>query len=154
LPNLKVEAELNVGFFNLKASKDSGGGNPARTVHEVCDALRQLTKGLGECVVVVDEFDQLSDKQDKKYFADLINQISDRQVPSRLMLTGIGRSLEELIGVHPSTERYLTAVVFRAAGAVGLEWDRNHWIRIGQISDGFPYYVHLIGEQVLWTAFD
>lgn len=27
-------------------------------------------------------------------------------------------------------------------------------MRIGQISDGFPSYVHLIGEQLLWAMFD
>jgi hypothetical protein len=27
-------------------------------------------------------------------------------------------------------------------------------IRIGQISDGFPHYVHLIGEALFWSMFD
>jgi len=167
LDNLKVEASLNAGLFSLSAAKGDTVSSTAKTVHEVCDALRQLTKGLSECVVIIDEFDQMAEARDKKYFADLIKQISDRQLPIRLMLTGIGRALEELIGVHLSTDRYLSTIVLepihhdarweilrQAATAVGLEWDRNHEIRIGQISDGFPYYVHQIGEKVLWAAFD
>jgi len=27
-------------------------------------------------------------------------------------------------------------------------------IRIGQVSDGFPYYVHLMGEKLFWAMFD
>ena len=30
----------------------------------------------------------------------------------------------------------------------------RHLMRIAQISGGFPYYVHLIGEQMLWSVMD
>jgi uncharacterized protein len=36
--------------------------------------------------------------------------------------------------------------------SVKIPKDMN--IRIGQISDGFPHYVHLIGEKILWAMFD
>jgi hypothetical protein len=35
-----------------------------------------------------------------------------------------------------------------------IEIDRETLVRIGQISDGFPYYVHLIGEALFWAVFD
>jgi ATPase domain predominantly from Archaea len=169
IDNLKVEASIDAKFLKLSASKQLIGDAPtsAGTVHEVCDTLRLLTKGIRECVVIVDEFDQIAGDEDKKYFADLIKQVSDRELPVRFMLTGIGRSLEELIGVHLSTDRYVAPIALEpiphdarwqilhnAAQAIGVKLDRDAVIRIGQISDGFPYYIHLIGEKLFWAAFD
>lgn len=169
IDNLKIEAKIDAKIFKLAGSKELIGNTPgtATTVHEACDALRVLTKGVGECIVIVDEFDQIASDTDKKYFADLIKQVSDRELPVRFMLTGIGRSLEELIGVHLSTDRYVApiglepiphdarwAILQNAADAIKLKLDRDAVIRIGQISDGFPYYIHLIGEKIFWAAFD
>lgn len=167
--NLRVAGEINVGFFKLSVAQDTTrSGAPFANVHEVCETLRMLTTGMQQpCLVIVDEFDQLLQATDKKFFADFIKQLSDRNLPIHLIITGIGRSLEELIGVHLSTDRYLAPVPLEsishdarwkiletAMSAAGLEMDKNHMIRIGQISDGFPYYVHLVGEQVMWAAFD
>lgn len=118
-------------------------------------------------VVIIDEFDQLKDSTDRKYFADLIKQVSDQQVPVRFIFCGIGSSLENLIGVHLSTDRYLTPIelerlshdarweiIEAAASAMGLSVHQTLKLRIGQISDGFPYYVHLIGQQMFWSVFD
>jgi len=120
-----------------------------------------------EPVVIIDEFDQLLDATDRKYFADLIKQVSDQQIPLRFIFCGIGSTLENLIGVHLSTDRYLTPIELErlthdarwqimdtAAAALGLIIHENLRIRIGQISDGFPYYVHLICEQMFWAVYD
>jgi Cdc6-like AAA superfamily ATPase len=113
LDNLKVEANIDVWFFKLSGSKQVGSDSTtgtATTVHEVADRLRQLTRSLTECLVVIDEFDQIASQVDRKLFADLIKQVSDREIPVRFVITGIGRSLEELIGVHLSTDRYLAPI--------------------------------------------
>lgn len=41
----------------------------------------------------------------------------------------------------------------RAAEAFGLSVDDNVNWRIAAVSDGYPYYVHLITEKMLWEAF-
>ena len=41
-----------------------------------------------------------------------------------------------------------------AADAFGLQIDYDVNWRIALISDGFPYYVHLLVEKMLWAAFD
>lgn len=120
-----------------------------------------------EPVIIIDEFDQLTNTEDKKYFADLIKQLSDQTVGVRLIFCGIGSSLEELIGTHLSTDRYLTPVpldrlthdarweiIQSAADALNITVGKEFQIRIGQISDGFPYYVHLICEMMFWSVFD
>jgi uncharacterized protein len=45
-------------------------------------------------------------------------------------------------------------IISSAARELGVSVDENTNIRIGQISDGFPYYVHLIGEKLFWAVFD
>ena len=97
----------------------------------------------------------------------MIKQISDQHLGVRLIFCGIGTSLEDLIGAHLSTDRYITPVelerlthdarweiVENAARELSLQVDRELLIRIGQISDGFPYYVHLISEMMFWSVYD
>jgi uncharacterized protein len=45
-------------------------------------------------------------------------------------------------------------IISSAAEELGVKIDENTNIRIRQISDGFPYYVHLIGEKLFWAVFD
>ncbi len=168
----KLEHKLKAGVggfgYDFTRSLTSGVVPPVESVN---DAI-QLLKFVGEChskepVIIFDEFDQLSDDAEKKACAEVIKQVSDQGLNVRFILCGIGTSLEDLIGVHLSTGRYLSPVqlerltqdarweiIQAAASAVGVTVATNFLIRIGQISDGFPSYVHLIGEKLLWSMFD
>ena len=42
----------------------------------------------------------------------------------------------------------------RSAERLKVEIQQEALIRIGQVSDGFPHYVHLIGEFLFWSMFD
>ena len=149
--------------------KNSGIALPTlRNINDAVEVLRAAVSPSGSpMIVIVDEFDQLVQQQDRKAFADLIKQLSDQQVNLRFILCGIGRSLEELIGVHLSTDRYLAAIeleqiphdarwkiITAACDHFKIKIDKDSVIRIGQISDGFPYYVHLIGEKIFWEMND
>ncbi|MBK7902553.1 MAG: hypothetical protein IPJ97_05970 [Proteobacteria bacterium] len=41
----------------------------------------------------------------------------------------------------------------RSRGRLGVQIDRNLQVRIAAISGGFPHYVHLITEKLLWRMF-
>lgn len=168
----KVEHKLKAGIggfgYDMTRTLTSGVVPPVDSIN---DAI-QLLKFVGEChskepVIIFDEFDQLADDAQKKACAEVIKQVSDQGVGIRFILCGIGTSLEELIGVHLSTGRYLSPVplerlsqdarweiIQTAAEALKVTVPTNFLLRIGQISDGFPSYVHLIGEQLLWAMFD
>jgi len=45
-------------------------------------------------------------------------------------------------------------IIENGSKAVGVEIAYPHKVRIGQISDGFPSYVHLMTEKILWNMFD
>ncbi|RYG87244.1 MAG: ATP-binding protein [Alphaproteobacteria bacterium] len=159
--------ELSVPFLKIKANE--AFGLPAlRTINDAIETLKTIAPKDGVTpVVVIDEFDQLRSDTEKKYIADLIKQLSDQRINLRLIICGIGSSLDELIGVHLSTDRYLATIPLEplphdarwqilrtASDALGVTLDRNSEVRIGQLSDGFPYYVHLMGEQIFWQVLD
>ena len=159
--------DLNLGIAKFKAGEALG--LPAlKTINDAVEILKSISPKSGPTpIIIIDEFDQLSTDIERKYVADLIKQLSDQSINLRLLICGIGTSLEELIGVHLSTDRYLATVPLTPIShdarwqilqsgieAFGIAFDRDSQIRIGQLSDGFPYYVHLMGEQVFWQVFD
>lgn len=120
-----------------------------------------------EPVVVIDEFDQLSCQEDREKFASLIKHIGDLRMPIKIFFTGIGKSIKELLTAHHSCYRYITAVELEplswdgrlefidlVADAFDIDIDRDTSIRISAISDGFPHYIHLICQQLLWVMFE
>lgn len=168
----KVEHKLKAGIagfgYDMTRSITSGVVPPVDSINDAVHLLRFVGElHSKEPVIIFDEFDQLASDQERKTCADLIKQVSDQGLKVRFILCGIGKSLEELIGVHLSTGRYLSpveldrlthdarwAIVDTAADALGVKVARNYLIRIGQISDGFPSYIHLLAEQVFWAMFD
>ena len=118
-------------------------------------------------VIVIDEFDVIEDENTRHTFASFMKHISDQEIGIRFIVCGIGDLLDEMIGSHLLTGRYLMPIqlerlshdarweiISSAAKELGVKVDENTNIRIGQISDGFPYYVHLIGEKLFWAVFD
>jgi archaellum biogenesis ATPase FlaH len=168
----KIEQKLKAGIagfgVDLTRSLSSGVVPPIETINEAVQLLRFIGEVHSkEPVIIFDEFDQITENDQRKMCADVIKQVSDQGLNVRFILCGIGTSMEDLIGVHLSTARYLLPIelerlshdarweiIKTAAGAMNVIVSDNHLMRIGQISDGFPYYVHLIGEQLLWNMFD
>ena len=127
-------------------------------------AARQHSKAP---VVLVDEFERIKSPEDRTLFADLIKQLGDQSVPIKLIFCGVGSSLEELLGSHQSCYRYLKVVTLErldisgrleiidtAMSAFGLSLDDSTRYRVARISDGFPHFVHLVSEKLLWEAYE
>jgi uncharacterized protein len=142
---IKVTASINEAIANLK---------------EILPSNRPL-------IAVLDEFDLVTNDFEKQLFADFIKQVSDQNVPLKLVFTGIGRSITDLLNIHNSAFRYLETVelerldhsarleiVTSSANAFGITVEYNSQIRISQVSDGFPHYVHLICEKMFWNLFN
>ena len=100
-------------------------------------------------------------------FADLLKHLGDKEVHIKFIFTGVGRSLDELLGAHQSAIRQLETIelpklswesrweiVVEALKDFGVSIDRNIFLRIAAVSDGYPYYVHLITEKLLWRLYD
>lgn len=137
-----------------------------RSVGDAVELLSQIAGPSERRSVVIDEFDTISDAAERNKFAALLKQMGDRSINIKFIFTGIGRSLTELLGAHQSAYRQLETVELPRLGwdarreivrstvesfGIGLNDDVN-W-RIAMVSDGFPYYIHLVTEKILWAAY-
>ncbi len=117
-------------------------------------------------VIVIDEFDRISDNAERSHFADFIKQVGDQRVPIHFVFCGVAESLQKLLGAHGSCYRYVDGIELRTltydarfeiidkvAKALGVRVDERPRIRIAAISDGFPHYIHRMCEQLFWQMF-
>lgn len=141
--------------------------NIPSTTSEAYDILHFVrSKRAGQVIVVIDEFDRVRREQ-KVLFAELVKNIGTQIDDFRLMICGIGANVEEILGAHGSTGRMfetveidklshdkLWEIVQGAVEPLGVTVDKGILTRIGIISDGFPHFVHLIGECLIYAMLD
>lgn len=170
--NVKVLDTQTVELRGMKfiEGQESSGIDIAASIRSIGDAVELLSQIAGKSAekraVVIDEFDTISDPNERNKFASLLKQLGDRSVNLKFIFTGIGKSLDDLLGAHQSAYRQLETVELPRLGwdarkeivrsavesfGIGLDDDVN-W-RIAMVSDGFPYYIHLLTEKILWAAY-
>ncbi|MGX2031355.1 MULTISPECIES: AAA family ATPase [Methylocaldum] len=167
----QVKKSIDLRFFKIEKNQNETRLNireQIRTLPEAVELLREVSYLHSEKpIVVLDEFDRISSAEERNLFADLIKQLGDKKIPLKFIFTGVGKTLEELLGAHQSAYRQLQTIelpklpwearweiVLHAARTFGIDVDRDVYIRIAQVSDGYPYYVHLITEKMLWRVYD
>jgi uncharacterized protein len=156
---------------NASVSKNSSTDEVKIEIGDVSDAenyLSALCEKLGHGLVcVIDEFDQIKDTSQHKYFASLIKALSDNHVPVKIIFCGIADTVNSLFSEHQSIFRQMHSVeverlkiqpridiVDAASGVLKIEIEDNFKFRIAQISDGFPSFIHLISEKIFTNSFD
>lgn len=141
---------------------------PIDSVNDAARILDLIAAELGgKCVAVIDEFEQLKDAESKELFASLAKRLSDSDSAFKIIFCGIGTSVEDLLGRHLSVGRCIAPIelermssdalweiIENACSAVNLKIDHETRTRIALLSDGFPYFVHLVTEHMLWAAYD
>lgn len=108
-----------------------------------------------EGIIVIDEFDTLTNVEDKKKIAQLMKLLSDDSSNIQLLLVGISHDVNELLGGHASVVRSLTevpiprmseyelhAIIQKGEDRTGLKFDNVVKDKIVKMSLGFPYYTH------------
>jgi uncharacterized protein len=173
--NRKTNRVSEISFKGLRAAASTETSWPdiASLIRSVGDAV-ELLREVGETyadqpVAIIDEFDTIGEASERDKFAELLKQLGDQsdRMKLKLIFTGIGQSISQLLGAHPSAHRQLLTwelprlnyegrreIVEAAAAEFGLTVDNNVNWRIAQVSDGYPYYVHSITEHMLWAAFE
>ena len=105
----KTKLKLGVPF--LGAEREYGHGFDApelKSINQTIIALRSaLQRHSRAPVVIFDEFDLIEGDSDKRLFADFVKQVSDQRLPVKLIFTGIGRAITDLLTAHNSIVRYL-----------------------------------------------
>lgn len=118
-------------------------------------------------IVIIDELERFEDGRNRSLMADFIKRVADDGIGIKFIICGIASSLSNLIGDHPSSERSfspidlkelrydnLQEIIFAAADGFGIKVSKGIAQRISLISDGFPYFTQLIGEQLFWAMFE
>ena len=108
-------------------------------------------------LLILDEFDRITDQDSVRLMADTIKTLSDRAVPSTFVLVGVADNVDGLLREHRSIERCLTQVRMPRMTADELEGiidngleqvgmrieDSARWY-IPAASQGYPHYAHLL----------
>jgi Cdc6-like AAA superfamily ATPase len=167
-----VRKSLKAGIPMLSAELvqevNSGQIPEIKSMNEALAVIAYLTSiSPSRPIIIIDEFDVIHDETTRHTFASFLKHVSDQEIDLRFIICGIGDSLDEMIGSHLSTGRYLMPIELErlshdarweilqsTADELDVAIDENARIRIGQISDGYPYYIHLIGEKLLWAMRD
>lgn len=149
---------------------------------ETLEDFSNKLKSLGDCVevlkevaeihserpiIVVDEVDRMTDKNEITLLADLIKQLGDKEVDIKIIFTGVGATIHDILGAHQSAIRQLETIelprlswegrfeiIQNVLNKFDIDICRDIYIRIAAVSDGFPYYVHLILEKLLWVLWE
>ena len=151
----------------VQRSKERGPVPAPSSVDEAINLLSQAaTAHSQQPVIVIDEFERVADPTERALFADLIKQTGDQSMPFKLIFCGIASSLDQLLDAHHSCYRYLVTVelerlpppprfeiILKACQALGVDAEAATLFRVSAISDGFPHYIHLITEKLLWEVF-
>lgn len=139
-----------------------------RSLMDACEVLKEVALiHSDKPIIVLDEFDRIGDKAQRELFADLLKMIGDKKVGIKFIFTGVAKTLSEILSANHSAIRQLETVdlnrlswegrweiIQNAVKQFGLTIDREVEIRIAAISDGFPFYVHLLTEKMLWAVFE
>lgn len=110
-----------------------------------------------DCLIIIDEYDRVQDKETHTRVAELIKHLSDARSKTKILLVGVADSLTQLLGQHESLGRSLAQIKLERMGNDELQdiIDRGEEhckavfkARIKQkiirLSDGFPYFTHLL----------
>ncbi|ECU4770986.1 ATP-binding protein, partial [Salmonella enterica subsp. enterica serovar Uganda] len=124
------------------------------TPSKACFALEELN-----AILLIDEFDVVSDDV-KHDVAEFVKQLSDSNSPLKILLVGISSDGASLIAGHPSVNRclheiqlsriedkYLHEIIEAGENGLGITFSNDVKNSIVEISNGFPYFTHLIGKE-------
>lgn len=137
------------------------------TLNEAVSMLGHVAKShAAPPVVVIDEFDQITSKEEQNLFGNLVKEMSAETIDLKLIFCGVADTIDSLIDAHLSTPRYFhpvsldrldydsrNLITVSAAHHLGISLDDTTKYRISMISDGFPHYVHLIAEKLFWRVY-
>lgn len=150
----------NGAFEDAQALIESGAADPT-AVTTLFDLAGTKT------IVVIDELDTVRDIETPGLMASTIKQLSDFAIDATLVLVGVADSVDELISEHQSIDRCLnqvflprmpveelTELVDERLERVGMAVGRRALLRLAAMSQGLPYYTHLLGLHSAASAVD
>jgi hypothetical protein len=139
-----------------------------QSLNEALDVVRYVAaKRKTTTIIIIDEMERIESNVEREKFAEFIRNIPELNADVKFIFCGIMHDVTELLQSHASAGRILETIELKrlhhsdlwkilsvVADKLDVRLQDEALIRIGQISDGFPHYVHLIGESLFWSMFD
>jgi uncharacterized protein len=175
LASLQKQSSWSLGSLVGFSSNQGETYTPTEriSVSGAADVLASLDDdGTNELrVVVIDEVERLGLSDVRGQFAELVKLLGDRGARITLIFTGVGTDLESILGSHASAFRQIAQIPLNridyqsaldiiddALEKFGLDWEveptRTARFRIANIANGFPYYIHLLVEKLLYQVYE
>lgn len=137
------------------------------SIDEITNILSTLSASEVPVLFIFDEFDQVKKHELITGMSDIIKHCSDNIPNVTIMLVGIGNSVNELIGEHPSIERCikqiylermsdaeLQNIIENASKKIEVTIPAAISKNIIRYSSGFPHFTHLLGLYTTLAALD
>lgn len=118
-------------------------------------------------IFIFDEFDRLESEDTKRAMADTIKHFSDYPQNITIIIVGVGLSIEQLFGAHPSIERCCRQIPMQRMSnqeqeeilserypAIGVSATEAIIKQLVDLSQGMPGFVHLAGREAALSALD
>ena len=168
----KVGDELEIVLDD--GDEDNRALNACRRIGNLTDVapndVRRFLQQVGteqDCIILIDEFDTMTNETVTRLFADTIKTLSDQLVPGTLVVIGVADSLDELLTEHGSINRALVNIhmprmsveelkdtVTRGLQILTMDIAPEALELIAQVSQGFPHFTHLLGQAAARAAID
>lgn len=162
-----VQTDIEPGF----SVKEHKKGTPLDDLlpenvqsEDVRFALQQLGSST---IIVIDEFDRVSDKSVSSLTADTIKSLSDHSVATTIVIIGVSDSIDGLISEHKSIERAIVQIhmqrmssdemlqiVDNGLAILEMEIDPEAKTRIVALSQGLPFHTHALALYSVRSAID
>ena len=106
-----VVAKIPARFLRPVMAEEESQSFGRRTMWTVATAVAQLQEiRAGHVLIMIDEFDRLSDEDAVRDMTELLKTTSDLSVRVSFVLIGVAESMDELRQVHPSLARTMVAL--------------------------------------------
>ncbi len=153
-----VVAEIPPRFLRPVMAEGEGQAFGRRSIWTVAKAVQQLEEiRAGHVLIMIDEFDRLTDEDAKRDMTELLKTTSDRSVRVSFVLIGVAESLDDLMELHPSLQRALVsiplpllphndvaAIIDRGCSALRLTIAEDASAALLLLAQGSPYFAQLL----------
>ena len=153
--------------FDYDEGENIGDALNGETREFVVNKILEKLQKVQRYVFIFDEFDRVESAEVKRAMADTIKHFSDYPTNVTIIIVGVGFSIIELFGAHPSIERCCRQIPIERMGPdecmkiikdrlteIGLHCQYRNLSEIVDLAQGFPGFVHLLGREASVAAIE
>lgn len=155
--NISKTSKIGFDFNTLSVKKDhttleTGSSLLSISPSWVADCIEDI-----EGLLLIDEFDAITNTEDKYKIAELIKLLSDKNSKIKILIVGVAMSATELTAGHPSITRCLREIKLKRLRPIELKkviedgakeakimFTSSSISKIVFVSSGYPYFTHLL----------